>query len=135
MNSQRGRPAKIPQKFLRVPHLETKNDNEGKIVFNLPYFQHFVCRKLFIILRGNMCRLHQLVTIGGAVGAKPHPENFSPPLEKCVGHSLKILDIVQEMWAPRKTLHPSCCPKLVTGLGYILKLQYCTVPKMSFLNK
>jgi len=26
-------------------------------------------------------------------------ENFSPPLEKCVGHSFKILDIVQKIWA------------------------------------
>jgi len=27
-------------------------------------------------------------------GAQPHLENFSPPLEKCVGHILKVLDIV-----------------------------------------
>jgi len=27
-------------------------------------------------------------------------ENFSPPLEKCVGYILKILDIVQNIWAP-----------------------------------
>jgi len=33
-------------------------------------------------------------------GAKPPLENFSPPLEKCVGHSFKILDIVQKIWAP-----------------------------------
>jgi len=26
-------------------------------------------------------------------------ENFSPPLEKCVGHRLKLLDIVQNIWA------------------------------------
>ena len=130
MNSQRGRPAKIPQKFLRVPHLETKNDNEGKIVFNLPYSQHFVCRKLFIILRGNMCRLHQLVTIGGAVGAKPHPENFSPPLEKCVGHSLKILDIVQEMWAPLgKLFIPPAVPSWLRAWATFLNCSTAQSPK------
>jgi len=26
------------------------------------------------------------------------------------------LDIVQKIWAPQKTLRPSWCPKLVTGL-------------------
>jgi len=42
-------------------------------------------------------------------------ENFLPPLEKCVGYSLKILDVVQKFWVPQKTLRPSWCPKLVTG--------------------
>jgi len=32
-------------------------------------------------------------------GAKPPLENFSPPLKKCVGQNLKILDIVQKIWA------------------------------------
>jgi len=32
-------------------------------------------------------------------GAKPALENFSPTLEKCVGHSLKILDMVQKILA------------------------------------
>ena len=36
----------------------------------------------------------------GAQGATPPLENFSLPLEKCVGHSLKLLDIVQKIWAP-----------------------------------
>ena len=31
-------------------------------------------------------------------GAKPPLEKFSPHLEKCVGHNLKILDIVQKIW-------------------------------------
>jgi len=34
------------------------------------------------------------VTRGGARRTKPPLENFSPPLEKYVGHSLKVLDIV-----------------------------------------
>jgi len=33
-------------------------------------------------------------------GGEAPLENFSPPLEKCVGHNLKILDIVQKIWAP-----------------------------------
>jgi len=43
-------------------------------------------------------------------------EKFSPPLEICVGYSLKLLDIVQKIWATQKTVRPSWCPKLVTGL-------------------
>jgi len=31
-------------------------------------------------------------------------ENFSPPLEECVGHSLKLLDTVQNFWAPLSKL-------------------------------
>ena len=38
-------------------------------------------------------------------------ENFSPPLEKCVGYSLKISDIVQKIWAPlRKLFAPPGVP-------------------------
>jgi len=33
--------------------------------------------------------MHRSVTSGGPGGAKPPLENFSPLLEKCVGHSLK----------------------------------------------
>jgi len=33
-------------------------------------------------------------------GAKPTLENFSLPLEKCVGHNLIILDIVPKILAP-----------------------------------
>ena len=40
------------------------------------------------------------VTRGCAGGAKPPLETFLAPLEKCVGHSLKIFDIVQKFWAP-----------------------------------
>jgi len=34
------------------------------------------------------------------MGGEPPLGNFSPPLEKCVGHNLKILDIFQKVWAP-----------------------------------
>ena len=39
------------------------------------------------------------------------PKSFSPSLEKCVGHSLKNLGPSQ------KTLRPTWCSNLVTGLG------------------
>jgi len=38
-------------------------------------------------------------------------EKFSPPLEKCVGRSLKLLDIVQKIWSPlRKLFAPPGVP-------------------------
>jgi len=38
-------------------------------------------------------------------------------LEKCAVQSLKLLDTVQKNVGPsKKTLRPSWCPKLVTGL-------------------
>jgi len=43
-------------------------------------------------------------------------QTFSPPLEKSVGHSWKLLDIVW-MGPFQKTLHHTWCSKLVTGLG------------------
>jgi len=44
-------------------------------------------------------------------GREP-PKIFFAPLKKCVGHSLKNLGSSQ------KTLRPSWCPKLVTGLMF-----------------
>jgi len=47
-------------------------------------------------------------------------EKVSPPLEKCVGYSLKILDIVQKIWAPlRKLFTP---PGVPSWLRACLKL-------------
>jgi len=44
-------------------------------------------------------------------------QNFSHLLEKCVGHCLKLLDIVLKKLGPsQKTLRSPWCPKLVTGL-------------------
>jgi len=44
-------------------------------------------------------------------GGEAPLENFSPPVEKCVGYNLKILDIVQKIWAPlRKFLAPPGVP-------------------------
>jgi len=57
-------------------------------------------------------------------GGEPTLENFSSPLEKYVGYSLKILDIVQKNFGPsQKTLRPSWCPKLVTGLIMTFEVQ------------
>jgi len=45
-----------------------------------------------------------------------------PPLEKCVGPCIKLLDIVWKFWAPlRKLFSPPTpwCPKLVTGLSVV----------------
>jgi len=65
-----------------------------------------------MILRG-ICRP---VTTRDAGGAVP-PRKFLPSLEKCVGHSLKLLDIVEKFWAGLGKLCSSWCPKLVVGLG------------------
>jgi len=47
-------------------------------------------------------------------GVSPPWTFFRPPLEKCVGHSLKVLHIVQKIWAPfRKLFAP-----LVSQAGY-----------------
>jgi len=38
-------------------------------------------------------------------------ENFSPRLEKCVGHILKLVDMVSKFWAPlRKLIPPPSAP-------------------------
>jgi len=46
-------------------------------------------------------------------------ENFSLPLEKYVGHCLKVLDTyssLKNLSHSQKTLRPPWCPKLVMGL-------------------
>ena len=64
------------------------------------------------------CSDHQARNQWGAQGGEVPLEKFSPLLEKCVGHSLKLLDAVQKIWAPlRKLFVASDIPsKLVTGL-------------------
>jgi len=64
--------------------------------------------------------------------AKPPLEKFYPPSEKCAGHNLKLLDIVQKFWAPlRKLFTPpgvpswlrACCELLfqsgIDNFGYV----------------
>ena len=56
-------------------------------------------------------------------GGQPPLKIFSSPLEKFAGHRLKLLDTVQKNWASsQKTLFPSWCPTLVTGLCLICTL-------------
>jgi len=52
-------------------------------------------------------------------GGETSLENFSPPLEKCGGHNLKILDIVQKIWAP--------LGKLFAPPGVLSSLQACYI--------
>ena len=69
---------------------------------------------------------------GGAGGRIPL-EKFSSPQQKFVGYILKLLDIVQKIWAPlRKLFAPpgvpswlrACfCPKLVTLLVFALNAE------------
>jgi len=48
----------------------------------------------FLAGASNTSVLHRPVTRRGARGEKPPLEKFSPLLEKCVGHILKLLEIV-----------------------------------------
>jgi len=68
----------------------------------------------YLLLRFSTSRA-QARNQGGAGGAKPPLENFSPSLEKCVGHRLKLLDIVQNIWAPlNKLFAPPGVPRRPT---------------------
>jgi len=44
----------------------------------------------------------------------PRTGQFFAPLEKCVGHSLKLFDIVLKNWAPLRNLFA----RLVSQAGY-----------------
>jgi len=44
------------------------------------------------------------------MGGEAHLENFSSPLEKCVGHNLKLLDTVKKMRASLRKLFASPVP-------------------------
>jgi len=56
-----------------------------------------------------LCHVTRPLTRGDAGGEGP--TRFSSPPEKCVGHRLKLLDIVQKLWAPpRKLLAPPGVP-------------------------
>ena len=65
--------------------------------------------------------LHQDRNQGGRRGENP-PKIFSTPLERRVGHSLKLLNIcsLKDSGSSQKTFRPSWCPKLVTGQVYTL---------------
>jgi len=63
-----------------------------------------MCRRITRLLAAFACKPHEMVL-----------KNVSPPLEKCVGHSLILLVIVKKIGPFRKFFAP-WCPKLVTGL-------------------
>jgi len=48
---------------------------------------------------------------GGRKGGEGPLENFSTTLEKCVGHILKLVNMVSKTWAPlRKLFAPPSVP-------------------------
>jgi len=51
-------------------------------------------------------RFKQARNEGRRVGEAPL-ENISPPLEKCVGHNLKLLDMFKKIWASFRKLFAS----------------------------
>ena len=61
----------------------------------------------------SLCQQHTYFYQVRKHGSEAPPKNISPHLEKCLGHSFKILGPSQ------KTLRPPWCPKLVTGLIFI----------------
>jgi len=68
------------------------------------------------VTRGGTTARSQARNQGGRRGTKSPLANFSPPLEKYVGHNLKVLDIVWKIWATLKKLLDPWCPKQVMGL-------------------
>jgi len=57
----------------------------------------------------------------------PPLEQFSPPLlEKCVGYSLKLLDIVHKIWAPlRKLFTPPGVPSWLRACLNVNRVKLC----------
>jgi len=47
--------------------------------------------------------------------ASPSPGVAKPPLEKCVGHGLKVLDTVQKIWDPSGNSSPILVPQAGYG--------------------
>ena len=70
--------------------------------------------------------------------AKSPVEKFSPPLEKCVGCNLKILDIVQKNWAPfRKLFAPLGVPswsRAWCSVGYLSAISSSLVYRRAYRN-
>jgi len=65
----------------------------------------------------------RLVTRGCAEGSNTL-ENFSLPLEKCVGHSLELLDTVQKFGPLLKTSSPPLLPGVQAGYKPVEQTHY-----------
>ena len=66
--------------------------------------------------------LRRSVTRGGAGGRESPLENFSPPLEKCVGHILKILQINSKNLGPfGKVFAPPGVPSWLRACHYVMQ--------------
>jgi len=59
-------------------------------------------------------------------GGETYLQNFSPPLEKFVGHSLKILDIVQKNWPLSENSSPLVVSQAGYGPAYTKRSHHCT---------
>ena len=66
----------------------------------------------------NLGGMAPLAPPGYAYGLKPPLENFSTPMEKFVGYSIKLLDVIGSL---SENFSSSWYPKLVTGL--VVRLQ------------
>jgi len=82
---------------LKAPSIMNSRTFEAGPIFH-------TCTVIAESTAGEHCWCHQQllvstrpVTRWGANGVKPPLKNDSPLLEKCVGHSLKLLDIVQKI--------------------------------------
>jgi len=70
-------------------------------------------------------RSHNRLSPGAYPGGWSPLENVSPPpLEKCVGHNLKILDVVQKSWASLEKLFAP--PGVPSWLRAWLSLRLCS---------
>jgi len=82
------------------------------------------------------CRhLHSRPVTRGCKEGEGPLEIFSPPLEKCVGYSLKLLDIVQKIWAPlRQLFAPPGVPSWLRACFTVVGKDYITENKEILLK-
>jgi len=105
--------------FFRFVQFAVENGDGSITSKSIPSF-HLLPSKNFAI--------HQRLTIISSTqtrnqGGKPHLEKFSPSLEKCVGHGLKLLDIVQKNWAPLRK--PFDLPGVPSWLRACIYVSWC----------
>jgi len=113
---ERTREDRLPKKNIFPWIFQKVHKNYPSIGWSRIFFGAFVmadCR-----LPGQMPRRHYKPVIRGAQGGEVPTRKFFYHLEKCVGHSLKILHIVQKIWAPlRKLFAPPGVPSWLRAWG------------------